>query len=153
MSKNEYWELLNKNELPKFESGWCKNKINCEACVGMTLIFKNKDTNQIYEIKIVEYIQGYRENGKNIRPKFKVEYIYLKGTEYEEAISKLIQCDSIINRGYIGGIIPSFNQWRKENDYWIGITTKGEEFKFSTDNKELGYDILHSTWRDRKSVV
>ena len=41
MSKNKSWELLNKNKLPRFESGSHKNKINSEACVGMTLIFKN----------------------------------------------------------------------------------------------------------------
>ena len=45
MSKTKRWELLNKNELPRFESGRYKNKINSEACEGMTLIFKNKDTN------------------------------------------------------------------------------------------------------------
>ena len=146
MSKNERWELLNKNELPRFESGRLKDNINYEACVGMTLIFKNINTEQIYEIKIVDYIQGYRENGKIIPPKFKVEYIYLKGTEYEEVISKIINSNGLINNTQIGGIIPSLNQWKKENDYWIGITTKGEEFKFNTDNKEVEYDILHSTW-------
>lgn len=146
MSKNKSWELLNKNKLPRFESGSHKNKINSEACVGMTLIFKNINSSQIYEIKIIEYIQGYRENGKNIVPKFKVVYVYLKGTEYEEVISKSIDCNSLINGANIGGIIPSLNQWRKENDYWISIITKGEEFKFDTDDKELEYDILHSTW-------
>ena len=146
MSKNERWELLNKNELPRFESGWRKNKINCEACEGMSLIFKNKDTNQIYEIKIIEYIKGYKENGKEVCPKFKIEYVYFKGTEYEEVIFKTAQCNSLINGTQIGGIVPSLNQWRKEDDRWIGTTTKGEEFKFSTDNKELEYDILHSTW-------
>ena len=144
MSKNG-WELLNKNELPRFESGRNK-KINCEECIGRTLIFKNKDTNQIYEIEIVEYTKGHKENAKYIAPKFKVEYIYFKGTEYEEVISKSIDCNSLINGAKIGGVIPSLNQWRKENDYWIGITTKGEEFNFNTDNKEVEYDILHSTW-------
>ena len=145
MSKNERWELLNKNELPRLKGGGSK-KINYEECIGMTLIFKNINSNQIYEIKIVDYIQGYRENGKTIPPKFKVEYIYLKGTEYEEVISKIINSNGLINNTQIGGIIPSLNQWKKENDYWIGVTTKGEEFKFSTDNKEVEYDILHSTW-------
>ena len=146
MSKSECWELLNKNKLPRFGSGSHKNKINSEACVGMTLIFKNINSSQIYEIKIIEYIKGYKENGKKTLPKFKVEYIYLRGTEYEEVIEKVIYCNDLINGGNIGGIIPSLNQWRKGNNYWIGITTKGEEFKFSTDNKEVEYDILHSTW-------
>ena len=146
MSKNERWELLNKNELPRFESGTYKNKINHKACVGMTLIFKNINTNKIYEIRIIEYIKGSKENGKRIDPKFKIEYVYFKGTEYEEIISKSIDCCSLINNTQIGRIVPSLNQWRKENDYWIGTTTNGEEFKFSTDNKELEYNILHSTW-------
>ena len=153
MSENKRWELLNKNELPRIESGRHKNKINHEACVGMTLIFKNKDTNQIYEIKIVEYIKGGKENGKRIDPKFKVEYIYLRETEYEEVIEEVRNCNGLINDAEIGGVIPSLNQWREENGYWIGITTKGEEFKFSTDNKEVEYDILHSTWSISKSYV
>ena len=146
MSKSECWGLLNKNKLPRFGSGSHKNKINSEACVGMTLIFKNINSSQIYEIKIIEYIKGYKENSKKILPKFKVGYIYLRGTEYEEVIEKVIYCNDLINGANIGGIIPSLNQWRKENNYWIGITTKGEEFKFSTNNKEVEYDILHSTW-------
>ena len=140
------WKLLNKNELPRFESGRNKNKINNEACIGMTLVFKHKDTKQEYEIKIIEYIKGSKENGKTMLPKFKVEYIYLKETEYEEVIEEVIDCNDLINKASIGGIIPSLNQWRKENSHWIGITTKGEEFKFNTDNKEVEYDILHSTW-------
>ena len=146
MSKNESWELLNENELPRFKNGWRKNRINYELCVGMTLIFKHKDTDQNYEIKIIDYIKGYKENGKNINSEFKVKYIYFKGTEYEEVIFKTIQCNNLINNTQIGGIIPSLNQWRKENSWWIGITTNGEEFKFNTDNKEIEYDILHSTW-------
>lgn len=156
MSKNERWELLNKNKLPRLKNGSSKNK-NYEACVGMTLIFKNININKNYEIKIIEYIKGYKENGKTILSKFKVEYVYLKETEYEETISKSIYCNSLINGANIGGIIPSLNQWRKENDYWIGVTTKGEEFKFSTDSKEAEYDILHSTWtisyRSKKPYV
>ena len=144
MTKNG-WELLNKNELPRLKGGGSK-KINHEACIGMTLIFKNINTDQIYEIKIVEYIKGYKENSKYIDPKFKVEYIHLKEIEYEEIISKTIYCNNLINRTQIGEIIPSLNQWRKDKDHWVGVTTKGEEFKFSTDNKEIEYDILHSTW-------
>ena len=153
MSKNKSWELLNKNELPRFESGRNKNKINHEACVGITLKFKNINTNQIYEIKIVEYVKGYKENDKKIHPIFKIEYVYFEGTEHKEVISKTIECDSLINKAKVGGVIPSLNQWRKENDYWIGVTTNGEEFKFSIDNKELEYDILHSTWYIGKSYV
>ena len=104
MSKNKRWELLNKNELPRFESGSYKNKINSEACVGTTLIFKNIDSDQIYEIKIIEYVKGYEENSKEINPKFKVEYVYLKGIEYEEVVSKSIDCNSLINRGISEGL-------------------------------------------------
>lgn len=153
MNKNERWKLLNKNELPRFESGRNKNKINNEVCIGKTLIFKNINSNQIYEIKIIEYIKGHKENGKKIHPIFKIDYVYFEGTEHKEVISKTIECDSLINKAKIGGIIPSLNQWEKENGYWIGITTKGEKFKFSTDNKELEYDILHSTWYIGKSYV
>lgn len=67
---NKKWKLLNKNELPRIESGTNKNKINHEACVGMTLIFKHKGSKQEYEIKIIEYIKGYKENSKYIRPRF-----------------------------------------------------------------------------------
>ena len=153
LKDDKKWKLLNKNELPRFESGRNKNKINNEACVGITLKFKNINTNQIYEIKIVEYVKGYKENDKKIHPIFKIEYVYFEGTEYKEVISKTIECDSLINKVKVGGIIPSLNQWRKENSYWIGITTKGEEFKFNTDNKEVEYDILHSTWSISKSYV
>ena len=146
MTKNKRWELLNKNELPRFESGTNKNKINHETCVGITLVFRHKGSKQEYEIKIIDYIKGYRENNKQISPIFKIKYIYFEGTEREEVISKSIDCNSLINGANIGGIIPSLNQWRKENDYWIGVTIKGEEFKFNTDNKEIEYDILHSTW-------
>ena len=146
MSKNG-WELLNKEDLPRSSSKCAnKNQINCKSCVGISLIFKNTNTNQIYKIKIIEYIKGYKENGKMTRPRFKVEYINFKETEYEEVISKSIDCNSLINGANIRGIIPSLNQWRKENDYWIGVTAKGEEFKFSTNNKEIEYCILHSTW-------
>lgn len=73
MSKSDTWELLNKDKLPRFESGISKNRINYEACIGMTLAFRHKDTSQIYKIKIIEYIKGYKENGKRIHSKFKVE--------------------------------------------------------------------------------
>ena len=146
MSKSECWELLNKNELPRFESGINVNRINYKACVGETLMFKNKDTNQIYEIKIIEYIKRYKEKDREIKSKFKVGYVYFKETEYEEVIFKTIDCNNLVNGVQVGGIVPSLNQWRKENDYWVGVTTKGEEFKFSTNNKAVEYDILHSTW-------
>ena len=55
MSKNKYI-LLNKNELPRFK-GESSKRINYEECIGKTLIFKNINTDQIYEIKIVEYIK------------------------------------------------------------------------------------------------
>lgn len=145
--ENETWRLLNADELPRFESGTYKGRINYERCVGITLKYELKASGVIYEIKIVDYIEGYRdENGKRIFPKFEVEYIYLKRTEYEEVIEKVIFCGSLISGANIGGIIPSLNQWIKKEDCWIGIDTKGREFKFSTNNKETKYKILHSTW-------
>ena len=139
------WELINAKNLPKIDTS--KDRINCKECIGETLIFKHKNTNQIYEIKIVNYIEGHKDDdGKQIRPKFKIEYIYFKGTEHEEVVEKVIDTNSLINKANIGGVIPSLNQWIKKEDYWIGIDTKGREFKFSAKNKETEYDILHSTW-------
>ena len=93
----------------------------------------------IIEIKILDYI-------KDRHPKFKIQYIFMKNTEYEEYIIKEMDCDRLINQCQIGGIIPSLNQWRREDNYWIGIDTKGKEFKFNTNDKETEYNILHSTW-------
>ena len=144
--ENGTWKLLNVDELPRFESGKNKGKIDCERSVGLTLKYELKTNGVIYEIEIVDY-EGYKdENGKKIHPKFKVKYIYLKETEYEEVIEKVIQCGGLINEVKIRGIIPSLNQWIKKEGYWIGIDTKGRKFSFSTDNKETEYNILHSTW-------
>lgn len=145
--ENGTWKLLNADDLPRFESGRYKGKIDCRRCVGIILEYELKVNGVIYEIKIVDYIEGYRdENGKEIRSKFKVKYIFLKGTEYEEVIEKVIICIDLINRATVGGIIPSLNQWKKEENYWIGKDIKGRDFSFSTDNKETECNILHSTW-------
>lgn len=145
--ENKTWKLLNVDELPRFESGNNKGRIDYKRCVGMTLKYELKANGVIYEIKIVDYIKQYRnENDKQIMPKFKVEYVYLKGTEYEEVIEKNILCNKLISEVQISGVIPSLNQWIKKEDYWIGIDTKGREFSFSSDNKETEYKILHSTW-------
>ena len=145
--ENGIWKLLNSDDLPRFKSGRYKGKIDSKRCVGMTLKYELKANGVIYEIKIVDYIEGYRdENGRTILPKFKVEYIYLKGTEYEEVVMRIILCNDLINKATAGSIIPSLNQWIKKEDYWIGIDTKGREFSFSTDNKESEYKILYSTW-------
>ena len=141
------WKLLNVDELPRIESGTNKGKIDNEKCIGMTLDYELKANESKHKIKINDYIEGYKdENGKQILPKFKVEYIYLKGTEHEEVIEKYINCNSLINKVTIGGIIPSLNQWIKKENYWIGTDTKGREFSFSTDNKETEHSVLHSTW-------
>ena len=145
--ENKTWRLLNVDELPKFESGITKGRIDSKKCIGMALKYELKAHGVIYEIKIVDYVEGYRdEKNKQIRSKFKVEYIYLKGTDYKETIYKEIYCNDLINKVTIGGIIPSLTQWIKKENYWIGIDTKGREFSFSTDNKETEYTILHSTW-------
>ena len=145
--ENGTWKLLNVDELPRFESGSNKGRIDCERCVGLTLKYELKANGVIYEIKIVDYIKGYKEgNDKQINSKFKVEYIFLKGIECEEIIEKDIECNSLINKVKIGGAIPSLNRWIKKEDYWIGIDTKGREFSFSADNKETEYKILHSSW-------
>ena len=145
--ENGIWKLLNVNELPRFESGSHKGQIDNEKCVGKTLKYELKVNGIIYEINIVDYIKGYKDgNGKQIMPKFKVEYIYLKGTEYEEVIEQVTYCNNLINKVQIGRIVPSLNQWIKKDNYWIGIDTKGREFKFNTNNKETEYNVLYSTW-------
>lgn len=145
--ENSTWKLLNMEELPRIESGANKGKIDHKRCIGMILKYELKVNRVIYEIKIVDYIEGYRdENGKRISPKFKVEYIFLKGTEYEEVIERVTYCNDLINKANIGRTIPSLNQWIKKEEYWMGMDTKGREFCFSSDNKEIEYNILHSTW-------
>ena len=73
--ENGTWKLLNVDELPRFESGKNKGKIDCERSVGLTLKYELKTNGVIYEIEIVDY-EGYKdENGKKIHPKFKV-YIF-----------------------------------------------------------------------------
>ena len=145
--ENGTWKLLNVDDLPRFESGRYKGKIDCRRCVGMILEYELKANGVIYEIKIVDYNEKYRDkNGKQINPKFKVEYVYLKGTEYEEVIEKVIQCNHLINNVKIGGVVPSLNQWIEKGGYWEGEDIEGRKFKFNTDNKETIYKILHSTW-------
>ena len=145
--ENKTWKLLNVDELPRFETGRYKGNIDNRKCVGTTLKYELKSNGVVYEIKIVDYIEGYRdENGKTIQPKFKVEYIYLKGTEYEKVVMRIIVCNDLINKATVGTIIPSLNQWIKKENYWIGIDTKGREFSFSTDNKETEYSVLYSIW-------
>lgn len=144
-NKNNFkkWGILNKEDLPKDNMG----RIDYKKCNGKILKCKYTITNILYEIKIVDYIKGYKTNDKKeIKPKFKVNYIFLKDTEYEEKIENIIQCSHLIN-GNIGNLIPSLNQWIKKDNYWIGIDTKGREFKFSTNNKKTEYNILHSTWK------
>ena len=145
--ENGAWRLINIKDLPKFKSGTNKGNIDNKKCVGMTLKYEFKANESIYEIKIIDYIKQYKEeNGKTISPKFKVKYIYLKGTECEEVIERVILCNNLINKAQIGGIIPSLNQWVKKEDHWIGRDTKGREFCFSANNRETEYKILHTTW-------
>ena len=145
--ENKTWKLLNVNELPKIKSGANKEKIDYKKCVGITLKYELKANGVIYEIKIIDYIKDdEEENDKKTSSKFKIQYIYLKGTEYEEVIEKDTLCNHLINKAGIGGIVPSLNQWIKKDNYWIGIDTKGREFKFSSGNKDTEYNILHSTW-------
>ena len=35
--ENKTWKLLNVDELPKFESGITKGRIDSKKCIGMTL--------------------------------------------------------------------------------------------------------------------
>lgn len=137
MKEDKQWILINKDELPK-QNGK-NNQIKYSLCVGYTLYFKMTTNKRIIKIKILDYI-------KDKRSKFKIQYIFMKNTEYEECIIKEMFCYNLINRCQIRGIIPSLNQWIKKDNYWIGIDTDGREFKFSTDNKETEYNILHSTW-------
>ena len=142
--ENGTWKLLSVNELPRDGRGYIDHK----NCVGKTLKYEQKANKVIYEIKIDKYIPRCEENKYN--PQFKIQYIFLKGTEYEEVIEKNIQCSSLISGANISGIIPSLNQWARKDNYWIGIDIKGREFKFSTNNKETEYNILHSTWSVHK---
>ena len=137
------WEILNKQDLPKDSRG----RIDHKKCNGRILKCRHTVTNVMYEIKIVDYIKGYKTNDKKeIRPKFKVSYTFLNNTIYEEEIESIIQCNHLIN-GNIGDLIPSLNQWIKKDNYWIGADIEGKQFKFSTNNKETEYNILHSTWK------
>lgn len=141
--ENSTWKLINVNDLSIDNRG----RIEHKNCVGVTLKYELKDNGEVYEIQIVDYIKRSKnKENKNINPKFKVKYIYLKGTEFEEVIEKLICCSDLINNAKISGIIPSLNQWIKKDNYWIGIDTKGREFKFNTIDKTIEYKILHSSW-------
>ena len=141
--ENGIWKLLNVDELSK--RGECQ--IDYQKCIGATLKYVYKPSNIIYEIKILDYIKGYKdENNKQLPPNFKVKYVYLKETEYEENIERVINCNSLIKGANIGSIIPSQNQWVKKDNYWIGIDIKGRDFSFNTNDKEVEYNILHSTW-------
>ena len=142
---SKIWELLNIDKIPKI-----KSKIDYKNCVGLVLNFQHKKSKTIYRFRVLEYIKSYNYKGKQIHSQFKVEYIYMEKTNYEESIIKYIRCDDFIKKCTICGIVPSLNQWIKKENYWIGIDTKGREFKFNTDNKETEYNILHSTWYMRK---
>ena len=142
---SKIWELLNIDKIPKI-----KSKIDYKNCVGLVLNFQHKKSETIYKFRVLEYIKSYNYKGKQIHSQFKVEYIYLEKTNYKESIIKYIRCDDFIKKCTICGIIPSLNQWTKKENYWIGIDTKGRQFKFNTDNKETEYNILHSTWYMRK---
>lgn len=152
--ENGTWKLLNVDELPRFKSSTNKGKMDYRNCIGLTLKYELKANGVMYEVKIVDYIKDDgEENGKKTSFKFKIQYIYLKGTEYEEVIEKDTVCNHLINKAGIGNIIPSLNQWIKKDNYWIGIDTKGREFKFSSDNKDTEYNILHSTWYVRNNKI
>lgn len=146
MIKRKYI-LINKDELPRWNGdGKGKNgSINYEKCVGIILKFKDTFLGCIYEIKPIKYIRVTKIENKKTPPQFIIEYIHLN-----ETITYKIDCDSLINGCHIGRILPSLNNWTKENDYWIGsVICKNNilKFSFNTDNKETEYRILHSTWR------
>lgn len=136
------WILLNKEELPKDDKGIVIKR----ECIGYILKFKCINTEEVCDIKILEYIPG--KGGVN--NKFLIEYIYLsKYKDYKEKIIKEIYCGNILNGG-VGGIIPSLNRWVLKDGYWEGITVTGVKFKFSTKDKDLEYKILHNTWSIKK---
>ena len=141
--EKDKWKLLNVNKLPRDN----KKRIDYKNCIGIILKYEFKPNGSIYDINIVEYIKDYtEEDNKTVMSQFKIQYIYLKGTENEEIIERFIFCNDLINKVAISGVIPSLNQWIKKDNYWIGVDTKGREFKFSTNDKETEYNILHSTW-------
>ncbi|MCI7208338.1 MAG: hypothetical protein MSA15_20405 [Clostridium sp.] len=139
--ENKIWKLTNVNKLPKDKRGY----ISYQNCVGFILKYEYKPLGLIYDIKILDCIKENKD-GHKIVGKFKLSYTFLEGTDYEEEIIRIKQCESMIHGVRIGDIIPSLNQWKKEEDYWIGISSNGKEFKFNTNNKETEYKILHMTW-------
>lgn len=146
MNKNKC-ELINKDILPHDKRGYIDRK----KCVGLTLKFKNLKTNEIYNIQIIDYIPKNEENKFNSQ--FIIKYVFLEDyEEYKEEITKKVNA-SFINCSNLGNIIPSVNKWKKENNVWIGTVSNGIEFKFSTDNKETEYNILHSSWSINKGYV
>ena len=97
--ENKTWKLLNVDELSRFKSGNNKGKMDYKNCIGLTLKYELKANGSIYEVKIVDYDGWYKdENNKTISPKFKVEYIFLKGTEYEEVIEEVKRRREIVNK-------------------------------------------------------
>lgn len=146
--ENSNWKLINVDELPRWRKGEGSGKIgsiNYKKCVGITLKFKNIKNDNIYNIKIKDYI-----NKKDSR--FIVEYVFLEDYEdYKEIIIKNISCYELINKVGINNIIPSTNQWRKVDDIWIGKDCNGSEFLFNTKNKDTEYNILHTQWYVRNN--
>ena len=137
------WKLINLNTLPKDSRGF----ISYKDCIGIVLKYKYEPTGLVYNIKILDYIKGYKDdNNKRFPSKFNIKYIYLRNTNCEEIIYRNKMCESLILHSKIGDIIPSLNQWIKEEGYWVGVDGNGKKFKFSTNNKETEYKILHSTW-------
>ena len=146
MIKRKKYVLINKNELPRWNGdGKGKNgSINYKKCVGTILKLEDTFLGHIYEIKPIKYIGVSKVENKKTPPKFIIECIYLNETIIYE-----IDCNSLINGCCIEYILPSLNNWTRENDYWIGSAIYKNnilKFSFNTDNKETEYKILHSTW-------
>lgn len=142
MLRRRKWELINKDDLPKWrgEGRGQLNSVNHKKCVGLTLKFENSETKKICEIKILKYI--YECDMK--LPEYIVEYDF-----YGELINYRITCNDLINNCRINNIIPSRNMWEKTEEGWIGTTVTGNKvikFSFNTEDKETEYKILHSNW-------
>ena len=77
-------------ELPKWESGAYKGKVNCQAMVGMKLEIEYKQN--VYTVEIIDYISAKK-------PRFLIDY---KGSRKE------IQCNHFMT-GNFGG----FREWSR----------------------------------------
>lgn len=131
--ENDIWKLLDVDKLPKDGRG----RFNLKEFVGLTLRYLYKPRGDVYEIKVLDYYM------KDSSSYFDIEHYFLD----ERIIREDIQCSHLLQGAQVSRIISSTNKWIKKDGYWIGIDSKGREFKFSCRDKEIERTILYNTWR------